>query len=299
MTTGTFEREVAPDAVDPLGLDGIEFIEYTTHRPQALGHVLETMGFRPVARHRSREVLLYRQGEMNIVVNASATAPADGAPAAPDAPTIAAIALRVRDASAAYRRVLELGAWAVATKVEVMELNIPAIHGVGGSRIYFVDRHREFSIYDVDFVPIPSVDHKPPSLHGLHWFGIVQYIGNDRMQDWTEFYSTLFGFRALPDDERFGVLPKGRVLIGPGAAATRFYIQLVEPEPGIVDASGREWIARVGLGTPDVRGCVTELRSRGVIFEETAGVHTEERGALTHAQPGSPTFELVRDARAD
>lgn len=298
MTTGTFEREVAPDAVDPLGLDGIEFIEYTTHRPQALGHVLETMGFRPVARHRSREVLLYRQGEMNVVVNASAAAPADGAPATPDAPTIAAIALRVRDASAAYRRVLELGAWAVATKVEVMELNIPAIHGVGGSRIYFVDRHREFSIYDVDFVPIPSVDHRPPPLHGLHWFGIVQYIGNDRMQDWTEFYSALFGFRALPDDQRFGVLPKGRVLIGPGAAGTRFYIQLVEPEPGIVDASGREWIARIGLGTPDVRACVAELRSRGVIFEETQAVHTEERGALTHAQPGSPTFELVRDSRA-
>jgi len=74
---------------------------------------------------------------------------------------------------------------------------------------------------------------------------------------------------------------------------------MVEPEPGIVDASGREWIARVGLGTPDVRGCVAELRARGVIFEEMPAVHTEERGALTHAQPASPTFELVRDARAD
>ena len=64
-----------------------------------------------------------------------------------------------------------------------MELNIPAIHGVGGSRIYFVDRYREFSIWDVDFVPIPDVDQHPPAVAGLHWFGIVQYIDRDRMDD--------------------------------------------------------------------------------------------------------------------
>ncbi len=290
MTISNLDREISPDAADPLGLDGIEFIEYTTRRPQALGQMLETMGFRPIARHRSREVLLYRQSDMNIVVNASAATSSE-------TPTIAAIALRVRDASAAYRRALQLGAWAVPTQVEVMELNIPAIHGVGGTRIYFVDRHREFSIYDVDFTRVPGVDPKPPAVAGMHWFGIVQYIGNDRMLDWTEFYVSLFGFRELPDSQRFGVLPKGRVLVGPGSAASRFYIQLVEPEPGIVDASGREWISRIGLGTPDVRACVAELRARGVVFEETTAVHTEDRGALTHPQPGSPTFELVRDLR--
>ena len=297
MTPSNLDREIAPDAADPLGLDGIEFIEYTTQRPQALGQVLETMGFKPIARHRSREVLLYRQGDMNIVVNASAVASAEGTSTSQEAPTIAAIALRVRDASAGYRRALQLGAWAVPTHVEVMELNIPAIHGVGGTRIYFVDRHREFSIYDVDFTRVPGVDPKPPAVAGMHWFGIVQYIGNDRMLDWTEFYVSLFGFRELPDSQRFGVLPKGRVLVGPGSADSRFYIQLVEPEPGIVDASGREWIARIGLGTPDVRACVAELRTRGVVFEETSAVHTEDRGALTHPQPSSPTFELVRDRR--
>ena len=100
----------------------------------------------------------------------------------------------MRDAAAAYRHALERGAWAVPTHVEVMELNIPAIHGVGASRIYFVDRYQEFSIYDVDFVPIPTVERAPPALGGLHWFGLVQYIGNDRMEDWTEFYRELFGF---------------------------------------------------------------------------------------------------------
>lgn len=114
------------------------------------------MGFAPIARHRSREVLLYRQGSINVVVNAHLPTLPDGA-TPQDKPVIAAIALRVRDASSAYARALELGAWAVPPRVEVMELNIPAIHGVGKSRLYFVDRYDKFSIYDVDFLPIHDV----------------------------------------------------------------------------------------------------------------------------------------------
>jgi len=113
MTSPALDRELRSEASDPIGLDGIEFIEYTTPRPQALGQVLEMMGFRPIARHRSREVTLYRQGEMNIVVNASTPAPVDSEGELDEAPRIAAIALRVRDAAAAYRHVLDLGAWAV------------------------------------------------------------------------------------------------------------------------------------------------------------------------------------------
>ena len=132
-------------------------------------------------------------------------------------PQIAAIALRVHDAAAAHRHVLDAGAWDSPVHVAPMELHIPAIHGAGASRIYFVDRHREFSIYDVDFVPIPGVERQPPALGGLNWFGIVQYIGRERVDDWVAFYTSLFGFRLLPDDERFGILPRGRVLRSPDA----------------------------------------------------------------------------------
>ena len=229
----TPDREAIGELPNPLGLAGIEFVEYATSRPQALGQVLETMGFRPIARHRSREVLLYRQGDMNVVINAHDSArPSAVRPA--ETPRIAAIGLRVRDAAAAYRRALDRGAWAVPVQVEVMELHIPAVHGVGASRIYFVDRTEAFSIWDVDFVPIPTVDQQPPALAGLHWFGIVQYIGTDRMDDWCEFYRELFGFDPLPDEERFGILPKGRILKSP---CNSFYLQLIEPEPGIVEAS--------------------------------------------------------------
>ena len=283
------DRESLADATNPLGLAGIEFIEFSTAKPQALGQVLEMMGFRPVARHRSREVLLYRQGEMNIIINAHAGGlPRTVQPS--ETPVIAAIALRVRDAASAYRYALDRGAWAVPVNVEVMELNIPAIHGVGASRIYFVDRYKDFSIYDVDFTLIPTVDPKPPALTGLHWFGVVQYIGNDRMEDWTEFYSELFGFKVLAAEDRFGILPKGRVLRSPCGS---FYLQLIEPEPGILDVEGDESLQRVGLGTPDVLASVNALRERGVGFVESQGVHSEMRGALTQSYLGGAMFELV------
>lgn len=285
------DREAIGEVPNPLGLAGIEFIEYATSRPQALGQVLEMMGFRPVARHRSREVLLYRQGGMNVVINAHVgDRPTSRTPT--ETPVITAVALRVRDAAAAYRRALDRGAWAVPTQVEVMELNIPAIHGVGASRLYFVDRWQDFSIWDVDFVPIPTVDQRPPAMAGLHWFGIVQYIGTDRIDDWTEFYRELFAFDELPDEERFGILPKGRILRSP---CRTFYLQLIEPEPGIVDVEGEESLQRMGLGAPDVPAAVAALRQRGVEFVESSGVHVEQRGALTKSWLGGVMFELVHD----
>lgn len=291
VDTNTRDREAIGEVPNPLGLAGIEFIEYATSRPQALGQVLEMMGFRPVARHRSREVLLYRQGGMNVVINAHVgDRPTSRTPT--DTPTITAVALRVRDAAAAYRRALDRGAWAVPTQVEVMELNIPAIHGVGASRLYFVDRWQDFSIWDVDFVPIPTVDQRPPAIANLHWFGIVQYIGTDRMDDWTEFYRELFGFDELSDEERFGILPKGRILRSP---CRSFYLQLIEPEPGIVDVEGEESLQRMGLGAPDVPAAVAALRQRGVEFVESTGLHVEQRGALTKSWLGGVMFELVHD----
>jgi len=283
------------DAANPLGLDGIEFIEFATTKPQALGQVLEMMGFRPVARHRSREVLLYRQGELNIVVNAHPS-DAQGAGRGSDVPSISAMALRVREARAAYHHVLERGAWAVPTHAEVMELNIPAIHGAGGSRIYFVDRYQEFSIYDVDFVPIPTVDQRPPATAGIHFFGVVQYIGPERSNDWIAFYAELFGTELIPDEQRFGIMPKGTLLRTPALdPAKRFMLQLVEPPLNVHEAD--EKLQRIGLGVPDVIAAVKVLRALGVEFVETEAAHTGQRGAISKTYLGSVVFELVHSQR--
>jgi 4-hydroxyphenylpyruvate dioxygenase len=284
------------DEANPIALDGVEFIEYATSRPQALGQVLEMMGFRPVARHRSREVTLYRQGSINIVLNAHPR-DADGATHGEDVPAIAAVALRVRDARAAYRYVLDHGGWEVPTHPEAMELNIPAIHGVGGSRIYFVDRYREFSIYDVDFLPIPGVERHPPAVAGMHFFGIVQYIGVDRTYDWLEFYRELFGIEAIPDEQRFGIMPAGKLLRAPALQpANRFMLQVIEPEGDSLDTSER--LQRIGLGVPDVLAAVRELRALGMEFVENAAAHSERRGAITKTYLGGVVFELVHSEPA-
>ncbi len=338
------DRERISRGPNPIGIEGIEFIEYTTPRPQALGQELERIGFRPIARHRSREVLLFRQGEMNLIVNAH---PDDQVPLA-TTPTLAAFALRVRDARDAYRYVVEHGGWPVPVRTEVMELHIPAIRCAGGSRIYFVDRYRERSterraapssvepprgagraqpgpwgpsterraapssvepprgagwaqpgpwgpsIYDVDFVPIPTVEPNPPALAGLDYFGIVQYIGPDRMADWIAFYRELLGFAPIPDEVRFGILPRGILLRSPCGT---FYLQLVEADWDAADSGTRETLRRIGFGTADVPAAMSALAARGVTFIDNDRLRPSDRGAVTEPRLGGLMFELVHRDR--
>jgi 4-hydroxyphenylpyruvate dioxygenase len=278
----THSAEVIPEPLNPLGMDGIEFIEYATAQPQAFGALLQQMGFAAVARHRSREVVVYRQGTMNVIVNSH------GATAA--APGLSAVALRVRDAGQAYRRSLDLGAWEIEPHAAAMELNIPGIHGVGDSLVYFVDRYRDFSIYDVDFVPLAATDPRPPALAGLHWFGVVQASRAGRTRDWVDFYESLFGFSVLPEGTYFGVLPNGTLLESP---CHKFYLQLIEPAAGSADAPRDEGLVRVGLGARDVPGAVRALAERGIVFVDRGGVQPSDKGALTQVYLNGVTFELV------
>jgi len=276
-------EEALPEPVNPVGVDGIEFVEYATPRPQEFGALLQKLGFQAVGRHRSREVVLYRQGGMNLIVNAHQ-------PGRPD-PVLTAVALRVRDAAFAHQRCLDLGAWDQPTRAAAMELNIPGIHGAGDSLVYFVDRYQDFSIYDVDFVPLPGSEPRPPALAGLHWFGVVQSILADRTGDWLDFYQTLFGFRALPRGQHFGVLPGGTLLESP---CRKFYLQLIGPPAGSAEGRWEEGLVRVGLGAPDVPAATRALRERGVVFIDRGAVQPSEKGALTQVYLGGVTFELVQ-----
>jgi 4-hydroxyphenylpyruvate dioxygenase len=282
-------KETLPEPGNPLGMDGIEFIEYATSQPQAFGALLQKMGFAAVARHRSREVMLYRQGTMNLIVNAHPDA-LPGLSSPQSTPALAAIALRVRDAAYAYQHCLDQGAWEMPTRASAMELNIPGIHGVGESLIYFVDRYRDFSIYDVDFVPLAGTEPRPPALAGLHYFGVVQAILAERTPDWLDFYRNLFGFSVLPRGQYFGVLPKGTLLESP---CRKFYLQLVEPPPGSEEIRWDEGLVRVGLGAADVPAATRALRERGIVFIDRGTVQPSEKGALTQIHLGGVTFELV------
>jgi 4-hydroxyphenylpyruvate dioxygenase len=286
------------EPLNPLGMDGIEFVEYATSEPLALGAVLERLGFFLTARHRSREIVVYRLGGMNVIVNADPTAWAEGwrgGERGSRKTALSAIALRVRDAAQAYRHAVDLGAWEIPTRAGAMELNIPGIHGVGDSIIYFVDRHDEFSIYDVDFkaVTVNGLSPAPVlvnALNDLHFFGVVQSIRADRTDEWIAFYQHLMGFTPLPHGQYFGILPKGTLLESP---CHKFYIQLVEPPEGADDVQWDEEMRRVGFGTPDVLATTAALQQRGVVFVDREPVQTSNKGALTQSYLGGVTFELV------
>lgn len=157
-------REAQPAIIsdeNPMGTDGFEFVEFAHPDPGKLGALFELMGFSAVSRHRSKNVTLYRQGEVNYVLNAEPDSfAADFAKR--HGPSACAIGFRVADAAEAYRRALAKGAKPVPTHIGPMELNIPAIEGIGGALIYLVDRYGDKgSIWDVDFRWTGERDPKP------------------------------------------------------------------------------------------------------------------------------------------
>jgi 4-hydroxyphenylpyruvate dioxygenase len=199
---------------NPMGTDGFEFIEYTAPDSRALGALFESMGFSKIARHRSKDVTLYRQGDINFVVNhephsfAQAFARVHG-------PSVCAFAIRVQDAEYAFKRALELGAKPHFGEIGPMELQIPAIRGIGGSLIYLVDRYGPGpSIYDIDFVPEAAehaadrpatsrplqapvtTDLVKPLGAGLRRVDhITHNVHAGRMDHWVRFYERLYGYR--------------------------------------------------------------------------------------------------------
>src|SRR3954449_8018509 len=180
---------------NPMGTDGVEFVEYTGPAPAQLAALFERMGFVAAARHRSKNVTLYKQGDVNFILNAEPESFAQ-AYARLHGPSVCAIAFRVRDAAASYDRAIRLGARPVHGKVGPMELNIPAIEGIGGSLIYLVDRYGEHTIYDVDFTPLVT-DPAPPGVGLTAIDHLTHNVHRGRMELWAEFYERLFNFRQI------------------------------------------------------------------------------------------------------
>lgn len=182
---------------NPMGLDGFEFIEFSALEKGVLEPVFETMGFTKIAKHRSKDVELWRQGGINLITNYEAASPA-GFFAREHGPSACGMGFRVKDAKAAYARALEMGAEPIENTPGAMELSIPAIRGIGGAAIYFVDRYGDdLSIYDIDFNYFEDVDIHPKGFG----FNVVDHLTHNvyqgRMDYWAEYYERLFNFREI------------------------------------------------------------------------------------------------------
>ena len=285
-------------ADNPMGTDGFEFVEYAAPDPAALGALFESLGFVPVARHRHKRVTLYRQGDINFIINSEPDSFAQRF-ARLHGPSICAIALRVRDAALAYRRALELGAWGFDSRSGPMELNIPAIKGVGDSLIYFVDRWRgkhqpragyrpgcigDIGIYDVDFEPVAGAardaDPQPAGAGLLRIDHLTHNVHRGRMKEWAEFYQRLFNFREVRyfdiEGQQTGLKSKamcspcGKVRI-PINESSDDHSQISE----YLDLYHGEGIQHVALATSDIYHSVAGLRARGVQFQDTPDTYFE------------------------
>ncbi len=255
---------------NPVGTDGFEFIEYTASDTQALAQLFEHMGFSPVARHRSKDVVLYRQDAINFIINHEPRSHAQ-AFASVHGPSVCAFAIRVRDAAKAYARALRLGAEPFRGTVGPMELSIPAIRGIGRSLIYLVDRYGDHSIYDVDFVPIGGTPQLPPGVGLTSIDHLTHNVHAGRMDEWARFYERLFGFREIRyfdiHGQRTGLKsramtsPCGKIRI-PINEPTDFKSQIQE----YLDAYHGEGIQHIALATDDIYASVEDLRDRGLTF---------------------------------
>jgi 4-hydroxyphenylpyruvate dioxygenase len=265
---------------NPMGTDGFEFIEYTAPEPEKLGAIFERMGFEAVARHRSKKVTLYRQGDINFIVNAEPQSFAQSF-ARLHGPSICAIAFRVRDAGLAYKRAIELGAWGVESHPGPMELNIPAIKGIGDSLLYLVDRYGEkVSIYDIDFKWVNGIERNPPGVGLAYIDHLTHNVHRGRMNEWAEFYERLFNFREIKYFDIEGKLTglKSRAMTSPDGKI-RIPINESSDEKSQIEeylhAYHGEGIQHVALGTRDIFRTVGQLRSRGVPFQDTPDTYYE------------------------
>jgi 4-hydroxyphenylpyruvate dioxygenase len=291
-----------PPFENPAGTDGFEFVEYTAPDPQLLGALFEQMGFAPVARHRSKDVILYRQGAINFIVNREPDSFAQSF-ARVHGPSACAFAMRVKDAAKAWQRAVDLGAKPFHGKVGPMELNIPAIEGIGGSLIYLVDRYPgnggNLSIYDVDFVPIEGAPKRPGGAGLVEIDHLTHNVYAGRMDVWYEFYNKLFGFREIRyfdiQGQKTGLT--SRALTSP---CGKIRIPINEPSDKgsqiqeYLDAYHGEGIQHIALSTGDIYRTVEALRERSVRFLDTPDAYYDRVDARVPGH-GEDLQRLKRD----
>ncbi|MDP3750972.1 MAG: 4-hydroxyphenylpyruvate dioxygenase [Polaromonas sp.] len=279
---------------NPMGTDGFEFIEYAAPDPAAMGALFERMGFKPIAKHRHKNVTLYRQGGINFIINAEPDSFAQRF-ARQHGPSVCAIAFRVQDAKAAYERAISLGAWGYAHTAGPGELNIPAIKGIGDSIIYFIDRWRgkngakdgdigNIGFFDVDFEPLSSGSGTElnPKGHGLTYNDhLTHNVHRGRMAEWSGFYERLFNFREVRyfdiEGQTTGVKSKamtspcGKIRIPINEEGNEKAGQIQE----YLDRYQGEGIQHIAMGSDDLFASVDALQLSGMKLLNTSDTYYE------------------------
>ncbi|MBY0564919.1 MAG: 4-hydroxyphenylpyruvate dioxygenase [Hyphomonadaceae bacterium] len=266
-----------PDLFEnPIGTDGFEFVEFTASNPEELAQYFEKMGFTAVARHRSKNVVRYKQGDINFILNMEPS----GQPAefrSVHGPSANAMAFRVKDAKRAFEEAIKRGAKAVDMPIGPMELDIPCIEGIGGAYVYLVDRYGAQTIYDVDFNPIEGADEAKNALGLTYLDHLTHNVFRGNMAKWADYYERIFNFREIRyfdiEGKVTGLLSKA--MTSP-CGKIRIPLNESKGDEGKVDQIQEflqryngEGIQHIAFGCDDLYGVVDRLRARGVELQDT------------------------------
>jgi 4-hydroxyphenylpyruvate dioxygenase len=263
---------------NPVGTDGFEFVEFTSPDPDALKRYFEMLGFTAVSRHRSKNVLRFKQGDINFIVNMEP----QGQPAefrAAHGPSANAMAFRVKDAQHAFNEAIKRGAKPVDMAIGPMELDIPCIEGIGGAYVYLVDRYGAQSIYDVDFRPIEgAAEMEAKNSVGLTYLDhLTHNVFRGKMAVWADYYERIFNFREIRYFDIEGKVTGlfSKAMTSP-CGKIRIPLNESKGEEGKVDQIEEflqrykgEGIQHIALGATDLLATVDKLRARGVELQDT------------------------------
>ncbi|HDZ9197057.1 TPA: 4-hydroxyphenylpyruvate dioxygenase [Vibrio cholerae] len=273
------------DSVNPLGTDGFEFVEYTAADEQgiaSLKHLFTSLGFAEIAKHRSKEAWLYRQGDINFIVNAQPRSQAE-AFAKQHGPSVCGMAFRVKDAAIALKHAQANGAVEYKTEIGPMELSIPAVIGIGDSLLYFVDRYGDRSIYDVDFHFYPdSKERLAKAQVGLYEIDhLTHNVKRGNMNLWAGFYERIGNFREIRYFDIEGKLTGlvSRAMTAP-CGKIRIPINESSDDKSQIEEFIREYkgegIQHIALSTEDIYHTVKTLRERGMHFMPTPDTYYDK-----------------------
>ena len=253
---------------NPLGLDGFEFVEFTSPDPDAMAGLFTRLGFTHAGNHKKRNVRHYAQGDINFLLNMEPAGHAADFRGA-HGPSASAMAFRVKDSKKAFDMAVERGATPVRG-----EFDLPAIEGIGGSYLYLVDRYGPQTIYDSDFDPVPGASRDANSA-GLHTLDhLTHNVHRGRMDYWAQFYERIFNFRQI---RYFDIEGQQTALVSRAMTAPddkiRIPLNESQDEHSQIEEFLREYkgegIQHLALATDDIFTTVDQLRANGIRFQDS------------------------------
>lgn len=257
------------DDINVAGTDGFEFVEFAHPEPEKLEALFASMGYVPVAVHKTKDIILYRQGRINYILNREPNSHAskfveDHGPCAP------AMAWRVVDAQHALQRALDYGA--EEYKGPGKTLDVPAVIGIGGSLLYFVETYGDLgSCYEVEFDWTGPADPEPKGAGFYYIDHLTHNVVRGNMDTWYKFYSEVFNFREIRFFDISGKLTglTSRALTSPDGKI-RIPINESSDDKSQIEEYLKEYkgegIQHIAVGTEDIYGSTDQIADMGMEF---------------------------------